>query len=51
MNSAFSNEKILAQKSKFIYDKLVKKKDSIFLKFFFENEFLKDMEICQKKTN
>ena len=51
VNSAFSNEKILAQKSKFIYDKLVKKKDSIFLKFFFENEFLKDMEICQKKTN
>ena len=28
-----------------------KKKDSIFLKFFFENEFLKDMEIYQKKTN
>ena len=28
-----------------------KKKDSIFLKIFFENEFLKDMEICQKKTN
>ena len=30
---------------------LVKKKDSIFLKIFFENEFLKDMEIYQKKTN
>ena len=28
-----------------------KKKDSIFLKFFFENEFLKVMEIYQKKTN
>ena len=28
-----------------------KKKDSIFLKKFFENEFLKDMEIYQKKTN
>ena len=28
-----------------------KKKDSIFLKNFFENEFLKDMEIYQKKTN
>ena len=27
------------------------KKDSIFLKIFFENEFLKDMEIYQKKTN
>ena len=30
---------------------LVKKKDSIFLKFFFENDFLKVMEIYQKKTN
>ena len=30
---------------------LVKKKDSIFLKIFFENEFLKDMEIYHKKTN
>ena len=30
---------------------LVKKKDSMFLKNFFENEFLKDMEIYQKKTN
>ena len=29
----------------------VKKKDSIFLKIFFKNEFLKDMEIYQKKTN
>ena len=28
-----------------------KKNDSIFLKFFFKNEFLKDMEIYQKKTN
>ena len=28
-----------------------KKMDSIFLKIFFENEFLKDMEIYQKKTN
>ena len=28
-----------------------KKKDSIFLKIFVENEFLKDMEIYQKKTN
>ena len=28
-----------------------KKKDSIFLKNCFENEFLKDMEIYQKKTN
>ena len=28
-----------------------KKKDSIFLDIFFENEFLKDMEIYQKKTN
>ena len=28
-----------------------KKKDSIFLNIFFENEFLKDMEIYQKKTN
>ena len=28
-----------------------KKKDSIFLKIIFENEFLKDMEIHQKKTN
>ena len=28
-----------------------KKKDSMFLKNFFENEFLKDMEIYQKKTN
>ena len=28
-----------------------KKKDSIFLKRFFENEFLKDMVIDQKKTN
>ena len=28
-----------------------KNKDSIFLKKFFENEFLKDMEIYQKKTN
>ena len=28
-----------------------KKKDSIFLKKFFENEFLKDIEIYQKKTN
>ena len=28
-----------------------KKKDSIFLKDFFENEFLNDMEIYQKKTN
>ena len=28
-----------------------KKKDPIFLKKFFENEFLKDMEIYQKKTN
>ena len=28
-----------------------KKKDSIFLKHFFENEFLKDIEIYQKKTN
>ena len=28
-----------------------KKKDSIFLKNVFENEFLKDMEIYQKKTN
>ena len=27
------------------------RKDSIFLKFFFESEFLKDMEIYQKKTN
>ena len=26
-----------------------KKKDSIFLKHFFENEYLKDMEIYQKK--
>ena len=26
-------------------------KDSIFLKKFFETEFLKDMEIYQKKTN
>ena len=29
---------------------LVKKKDSIFLKIFFENEFLKDIEIYHKKT-
>ena len=28
-----------------------KKKDSIFLKNFFENEFYTDMEIYQKKTN
>ena len=28
-----------------------KKKDLIFLKIFFGNEFLKDMEIYQKKTN
>ena len=28
-----------------------KKKDSIFPKIIFENEFLKDMEIYQKKTN
>ena len=28
-----------------------KKKDSIFMKFFVENEFLKDIEICQEKTN
>ena len=28
-----------------------KKKDSIFLKIFFENQFLKDIEIYQKKTN
>ena len=28
-----------------------KKKDSIFLKKIFENEFLKDMGIYQKKTN
>ena len=28
-----------------------KKQDSIFLKIIFENEFLKDMEIYQKKTN
>ena len=28
-----------------------KKKDTIFHKIFFENEFLKDMEIYQKKTN
>ena len=28
-----------------------KVKDSIFLKFFFANEFLKDMEIYKKKTN
>ena len=28
-----------------------KKKDSIFLKNVFENEFLKDMKIYQKKTN
>ena len=28
-----------------------KKKDSIFVTIFFENEFLKDMEIYQKKTN
>ena len=28
-----------------------KKKDSIFLKIFFENEFLNDIEIYQKKTN
>ena len=28
-----------------------KKKDSIFLKNFFENKVLKDMEIYQKKTN
>ena len=28
-----------------------KKKYSIFLKIFFENELLKDMEIYQKKTN
>ena len=28
-----------------------KKEDSIFLKKFFENEFLTDMEIYQKKTN
>ena len=28
-----------------------KKKDSIFLKIIFENEFLKNMEIHQKKTN
>ena len=28
-----------------------KKKDSIFLKNVFENAFLKDMEIYQKKTN
>ena len=30
---------------------LVNKKDSIFLKNFFENEFFTDMEIYQKKTN
>ena len=30
---------------------IIKKKDSIFLKKFFENEFSKDMEIYQKKTN
>ena len=29
----------------------VKKKDSIFPKIFFENEFLNDMEIYEKKTN
>ena len=28
-----------------------KKKDSIFLKIFLENQFLKDIEIYQKKTN
>ena len=28
-----------------------KKKDSIFLKIFFKNEFLKNVEIYQKKTN
>ena len=28
-----------------------KKKESIFFKNFFENEFLKDMEIYQKETN
>ena len=28
-----------------------KKRISIFLNFFFEKEFLKDMEIYQKKTN
>ena len=28
-----------------------KKRDSIFLKIFFENEFLKGMEIYQNKTN
>ena len=28
-----------------------KKKDPIFLKIFFENEFLKDMKIYQKETN
>ena len=28
-----------------------KKKIQYFLKFFFENEFMNDMEIYQKKTN
>ena len=38
-------------KTAFTFSARKRKKDSIFLKFFFENEFLKDMEIYQKKTN
>ena len=38
-------------KTAFTFSVRKKKKDSIFLKKFSENEFLKDMEIYQKKTN
>ena len=38
-------------KTAFTFSARKKKKDSIFLNIFFENEFLKDMEVYQKKTN
>ena len=38
-------------KTAFTFSARKKKRDSIFKKIFFENEFLKDMEIYQKKTN
>ena len=38
-------------KTAFTFSARKKKKDSIFLKLFFENEVPKDMEIYQKKTN
>ena len=44
-----ANDRWKYRQTAFTFRARKKKKDSIFLKNFFENEFLKDMEIYQKK--